>query len=132
MTSMTLTTIRAMRAVLFFDELPDVSKSDESKVPVDEVAAQEDWEAGAAVEVKGVCLARFRNAWKLFGPDSTAFAEKTIPSAQWLVCLQYTQMGFVSLTRTVKVGKVVALEETGLNPESNPGTPVTASCFVQG
>ncbi|KAL7283042.1 hypothetical protein ACG7TL_002466 [Trametes sanguinea] len=37
-------------------------------------------------------------AAKLLGPDSMAFAEKTMPAAQWLaglVCLQKTQMGAV-------------------------------------
>ena len=39
-------------------------------------------------------------------------------------CLQYAQMGLVSLTVRFHVGKVVASSATGINPESNPTWPV--------
>ena len=53
-------------------------------------------------------------------PDSTAFAEKTMPFPQWPVCAQNTQIGAESLTWTVYVGKVVAFPATGMKPESKP------------
>jgi len=67
-------------------ELDEVVDDD---VTDDEVVPQEVSEGAAAeVDVRGFCLARAWNAAKLFGPDSTALAEKTIPEAQWFVCLQ--------------------------------------------
>jgi len=66
------------------------------------------------------CFAAAWNAAKLLGPDSTAFTLKTMPEPQWVACLQYAQMGAVSLTVMLYVGKVVTLSATGINPESKP------------
>lgn len=44
------------------------------------------------------CLAAAWKAPKLFGPVSTALTLKTMPEPQWLPCLQYAQIGAVSLT----------------------------------
>jgi len=70
------------------------------------------------------CFAAAWNAAKLLGPDSTEFTLKTMPEPQWPLCLQYAQIGVVSLTVMFHVGKVVAPSATGTNPESNPTWPL--------
>jgi len=84
-----------------------------------------DVDASALVPL--VCSALSWNAAKLFALDSTALTEKTIPAPQWLfgfVCLQYAQIGALSLTWIVKVGSDAAFDATGMNPESNPTCPL--------
>jgi len=69
-------------------------------------------------------IALFLKLVNELGPELTAFTAMTMPAPQWLAWRQYTQMGLVSLTRTVHVGKVVAASATATNPESNPTAPV--------
>lgn len=42
-----------------------------------------------------ICIARAWKAAKLFGPDSMAFTENTMPSPQWLACRQNAHWGAV-------------------------------------
>lgn len=80
-------------------------------------------DAGAPV----VALLLFARAWKaekLFALESFALMAKTIPDSQWLVCLQYAQMGVVSFTTMLNDGKDVTFAATGMNPESKPICPV--------
>lgn len=68
----------------------------------------------------------WKNAEKVL-PVAGAFTAKTMPDWQWLlglVCLQYTQIGAVSLTVIVKVGNWLAFAITGMNPESKPACPI--------
>ena len=51
-----------------------------------------------AVEFDPLCFARASKASKVFALDSFAFAEKTMPPAQWPVWRQYAQIGEVSFT----------------------------------
>lgn len=83
--------------------------------------------AGVPEEVEAVPfepIALFLKLVNELGPESTEFTAMTMPAPQWLAWRQYTQMGLVSLTRTVHVGKVVAVSATAMNPESNPTAPV--------
>jgi len=73
-----------------------------------------------------VSLARCRKAAKVKLPVSGALIDMTIPSPQWLsdlFCLQYTQMGLVSLIMIAKPGSVLLIE-VGTKSESNPANPV--------
>lgn len=53
-------------------------------------------------EVPLSCFARAWNAAKLFEPDSGALTENTMPSPQWLTCLQKAQRGAVCKAELVK------------------------------
>jgi hypothetical protein len=58
----------------------------EEEVTAPDDAGPEDVALGAAeddVEVPFICFASAWNAPKLFGPDSTALIEKTMPAPQW-------------------------------------------------
>jgi len=78
------------------------------------------------------CFASFRKASKLFGPDSTALIENTMPAAQCPVCPQYPQIGAVSLIFIWKLKNSVALAAVGWNPDLNPAVPVVSSNDLQG
>ena len=70
--------------------------------------------AAVPVEFDVLCFARASKASKVFALDSFAFTEKTIPPPQWPVWRQYAQIGEVSFTWTVYVGKVVAFALTAM------------------
>jgi len=86
-----------------------------------------------AVPFRRIALAL--KASKLFDPPSTAFTLKTMPAPQCdegLVCLQYTQIGAVSLTVMLKSWGMRSPGVTGSNPESKPRLGVVSPRGRQG